>query len=466
MSNYLDFLHRKSQVTGGVGFTPIWMPDYLFDFQTHLVEWSLLTGRAANMSDCGMGKCPMEGVWAQNVVMHTGKPVLVVTTAGVVHQTVREFAEKFDIDAYRSGDGKLRPSPVHPGKPLPCVVVTNYDRLHYFSPGDFGGVVFDESSCIKDFKGERQKEVTAFARTLPYRLMCSATAAPNDWIELGTTSEALGYMGRMDLLSMFFKNDENTTHTRYFETKWRLKPHGERDFWRYVCSWARAVRKPSDIGFADGRFILPELIERETVVEPLLPSWSGKLLDLPASGLDEVRAERKATLRERCEAVAGKVSGTGKAALVWCHYNEEADLLVKLIPGAKQVKGADSEDSKAETMTAFADGDLRVLVTKPKIGAWGLNFQHCDHMTYFPDYSFEQYYQSVRRCWRFGQQNPVTVDVVTTEGGAGVLRALKRKQAQADAMFDALVREMNNAIGLNLAAAATTKSEVILPSWL
>ncbi len=308
-------------------------------------------------------------------------------------------------------------------------------------------------------------------RKMPYRLLATATAAPNDFIELGTSSEALGYLGYMDMLNRFFKNDQNNSSTKrgwalqggnLSGPKWRLKGHAELPFWRWVCSWARAIRKPSDLGFDDGRFILPPLIEREHLVDS--EGVGGYLFNMPAITLHEQRREQRQTLEERCAKVAELVNHTGEPALVWCHLNDEGDLLENLIPDAVQVAGSDKDSTKEERFLAFSDGHARVLITKPKIGAWGLNFQHCNHILFFPSHSFEQYYQGVRRCWRFGQERPVTVDIVTTEGGQNVLANLQRKAKQADAMFSNLVEEMNHAISLNRANLYTNSIEV--PSWL
>jgi hypothetical protein len=270
----------------------------------------------------------------------------------------------------------------------------------------------------------------------------------------------------MDMLNRFFKNDLNNSSTgrmRGEVVKWRFKGHAEQPFWRWVCSWARAVRKPSDLGFDDGRFVLPPLNEVDHLVESTtLPD--GMLFALPAVGLKEQRDERRRTVRERCEKVAELVNDTGRPALVWCHLNEEGDLLESLIPDCVQVKGADSDEKKEDRMIAFADGRARVLVTKPKIGAWGLNFQHCSHVTFFPSHSFEQYYQGIRRCWRFGQTRPVQVDVIETEGDRDVLKNLQRKARQADEMFSNLVREMNEVLHISKTREFTKREQI--PSWL
>jgi len=455
VSDYGEFLRQKSQGGADSGFAPVWMPDFLFDFQRELVEWAVRKGRAAIFADCGLGKTPMGLTWASNVARKTGKPVLYLTPLAVASQTVRE-AEKFGIEARQSKDG------AHAGH----IIVTNYERLHYFSSSDFGGVVCDESSVLKSFAGERRGEITAFMRQVPYRLLQTATAAPNDYIELGTSSEALGYMGHMDMLNRFFKNDLNNSaqgRMRGEVIKWRLKGHAETPFWRWVCSWARAIRRPSDLGFNDDGFLLPPLHEVEHLVEANSLA-AGMLFALPAVGLKEQREERRRTVQERCQTVADLVNHTGQPALVWCHLNEEGDVLQSLIPDAVQVAGSDSDDRKEDRLEAFADGRARVLITKPKIGAWGLNYQHCNHVTFFPSHSFEQYYQAVRRCWRFGQKRAVKVDIVTTEGERGVMRNLQRKSDQADAMFSRLVAEMNNALAIERANNMNTQVEV--PSWL
>ena len=457
--NYAAFIDSKTQHGADDGFAPLWMPPELFDFQATLTEWALRKGRSALFEDTGLGKTVQQLTWAENVVRKSNRPVLLLTPLAVAHQTVAE-AGKFGIEAKRSGDGTLPASP--------CVVVTNYERLHYFRPHDFAGVVCDESSILKSFDGSTRAEITAFMRTVPYRLLCTATAAPNDYIELGTSSEALGYLGYTDMLTRFFKNDNSTGSAEggrmYGEVvRWRFKGHAELPFWRWVCSWARAIRKPSDVGGDDARFVLPPLLQTEHAIKARAPK-DGALFTLPAVGLDEQREERRRTIRERCEKVAELVNGTGRPALSWCHLNAEGDLLESLIPDAVQISGSDSDDAKEEAFLGFVRGDIRVLITKPAIGAWGLNFQHCAHVTMFPSHSYEQTYQGIRRCWRFGQTRPVQVDMVTSEGERGVMGNLQRKSVAADAMFARLVEEMNRAQGVSRSRAFTRSTEV--PSWL
>lgn len=458
MDSYKAFLERKAQLDGDFGFDPVWMPEFLFDFQKSLIEWATRKGRAAIFADCGLGKTAMQLVWAENVRRKTGKPVLILTPLAVSAQTIVEGA-KFGIEVGRSQDGT----------PHEGLTVTNYERLERFNPQDFAGVVCDESSILKSFDGARRTEITGFMRKLPYRLLCTATAAPNDFIELGTSSEALGYLGSMDMLNRFFKNDQNTSQTKTAwrgqggTNRWRFKGHAEGNFWRWVCSWARACRKPSDLGFSDDGFALPELIERSHLVQARRMA-DGKLFDMPAVGLREEREEARRTLKERCEKAAEIINATDQPAIAWCHLNAEGDALSKAIPDSIEVSGANTADEKEEAFDRFGRGDVRVLVVKPKIGAWGLNWQHCAHMTTFPSHSFESYYQSVRRCWRFGQKRPVVVDIVTTEGGMDVMRNLQRKSDQSSRMFTALVGYMNQSLALARSTEFTKASEV--PSWL
>lgn len=454
MTGYTEFLDRKAQSGGDHGFEPKELPSFLYDFQADLVHWSLRKGRGAKFADCGLGKSPMELVWADEVCRHTGGNVLLITFLAVTAQMERE-AQKFGIVAARSKDGTA-----HRG-----ITITNYESLHRFNPADFVGCVCDESSILKSFNGARKQEITAFMRKMRYRLLATATAAPNDYVELGTSSEALGYLGHMDMLNKFFKNQLNNSSTGRYRgqvAKFELKGHAEGPFWRWVCSWARAIRRPSDLGFDDSRFVLPELIERQHVVTTNRPA-DGMLFALPAEGLAEQREELKRTLHERVAKVAELVNHN-EPALVWCHGNDEGDELERAIPDAIQVSGRDSDDAKESKLMDFADGKARVLVTKPKIGAWGLNFQHCNHVTFFPSHSFEQYYQSIRRCWRFGQKRPVTVDIVTTEGQDSVLKNMQRKQRQADEMFANLVEHMRHGMSLTIEQGNINNIEV--PSWL
>jgi hypothetical protein len=352
--------------------------------------------------------------------------------------------------------------------------VTNYESLHNFNPVDFAGVVCDESSILKSFDGIRRGEITDFMRQVQFALLCTATAAPNDYIELGTSSEALGELGYTDMLTRFFVNDQNVIKPMVYRhrgtnfqmiterNKWRFKGHAMEAFWKWVSSWARAMRKPSDFGFNDGDFILQPFEERHTIIKARIPR-PGMLFDIPAVGLAEEREVRRRTLTERCEAAASKVAD-GKTAVIWCHLNDEGDMLKDMIPDSVQVSGADSDDSKEVKFEAFQSSQVRVLVIKPKIGAFGLNWQHCSHVVYFPSDSYEQYYQAVRRCWRFGQKNPVTVDLIYTDSQERMLNNLLRKSKAADEMFTALNFYMNEALSIKRSNYDKKITEV--PAWL
>jgi len=422
--DYYAFLAKKSQVGGAVGFDPLWMPDFLFDFQSVLVEWALKKGRAAIFADCGLGKTPMALVWAENVVRKTNRSVLILAPLAVAQQFVRE-GEKFGIEVYNARGGKI----------VKGINVVNYQRMHYFDPDDFVGVCCDESGVLKHFDSKMRVNVTAFLSKIKYRLLGTATPAPNDFMELGTSSEALGEMSRNQMLGMFFSHSGESTH------QWKLKGHARKAYWRWMARWARAIRKPSDFGFGDGDFVLPPL----AVVEHMLSDemgGNGRGFFRFANTRSEQLAEKRRTLNQRCEKVAELVPDD-RPAVVWCHYNTEADLLERIIPDAVQVAGSHSDELKEERLLAFADGQIRVMVTKPRIAGWGMNWQHCADVFCFPSYSFEEYYQQVRRCWRYGQKNPVVVRLVATEGERRILGSMLRKEKQATQMFEGILREMH-----------------------
>lgn len=455
---YEKFLEKKSQLSENFGFEPIFIPEFLFDFQKHLIEWSLKKGRSAIFADCGLGKSPIELVWAENVVRKTGGNVLLLTPLAVTFQMENE-AKKFGIEAKVSRNGKINSK----------ITITNYEQLHQFDCNDFQGIICDESGILKNFDGKIKHEINIFMRKIPYRLLATATPSPNDFIELGTSSEALGYLGYMDMLSKFFKNDQNNCATnlrgRFVEaTKWRLKGHAEEHFWRWVTSWARAIITPSNLGFSDDGYILPELIENWHNIKMVGRIDQLRLFTAPAKGLKEERDERKATVRDRCEKVAEIVNKKTGFSVVWCNLNEEGDLLEKLINNSVQVSGKDKDEKKEQKLIDFTNGKTKVLIIKPKIGAWGLNWQHCNHMTYFPTHSYEQFYQSIRRCWRFGQKKEVTVDLIYTDGDANMIKNLKRKQFQAKEMFENLVKQMNNSLNVKRNKDYINNMEV--PKWL
>lgn len=458
---YETFVDAKSHDSQKYGFKPIWMPKGIIDFQESSASYAIEKGRAALFEDCGLGKTIQELTWAENVYRHTNKPVLILTPLAVARQFVTE-GEKFGVECTRDPKKKCG------------IKVTNFEQLHKFNSNDFSGVAVDESGILKNFDGATKTAITEFLKKMPFRLLASATPAPNDSFELGTSSEALGHLGYMDMLAMFFRSTQNSLHpmsslsTRYggaifAEAKFRFKPHAEKWFWRWVCSWARAFRKPSDLGFSDEKFILPELIEN-TFICKRKALRDGYLFNLPSVGLKEEREERRATLIERCEMATEKVVRHKGASISWCALNDEADLLEKLIPESKQVSGSQSDEEKEETFIAFEKGQLEKLVIKPKIGAWGLNFQFCNHMTWFVSHSYEQYHQAVRRLYRFGQKKPVTVDIIASDGEEKIISNLKRKSIAADKMFTQLVEQMNNAKGVEHKTDFKNKMEAV--SWL
>jgi len=452
---YQDFLEGKTHQGILDGFNPHWIPDELYDFQKALTEWAIRKGRSAIFADCGLGKTFMQLVWAENVCRETNGRVLILTPLAVAPQTVKE-GEKIGVKVKHRREGL---------ESKDRIVVTNYERLHYFDSSDFDGIVCDESSILKNFDGKTRADITEFMKTHRYRLLCTATAAPNDYIELGTSSEALGEMGFIDMISRFFKKTEKT-FTRRDEHRgqnYRFRGHAERDFWRWVCSWARALTMPSDLGFDNNGFILPELFNKEYQVKTITPR-DGYLFDLPAEGHQEQREELRRTISERCEVAAEIVNDYPNSAIVWCNLIDEGHLLEKLIPDSVEVEGGDTEEFKEKTLIDFSEGKIRVIITKPTIAGFGLNWQHCSEIVYFPSHSYEQYYQAVRRCWRFGQKRPVMVNLIFTDGQLAIMQNLKRKAEAATEMFKQLVELMADGLKITIDKSYNLTEEI--PRWL
>ena len=455
VNDYQKFLEMKTHEGVNTGFKSNWMPDILYPFQKHLVDWSLKKGRGAIFADCGLGKTFIQLTWAQNIIRKTNKPVLILTPLSVATQTVGEGA-KLGVKVHNRRDGI---------KPNDKLIVTNYERLHYFDSNDFAGIVCDESSILKNYDGTTRGMITDFMRKTPYRLLCTATAAPNDYIELGTSSEALGEMGCSDVISRFFKK-VTKTYTRRDEHRggiYRFRGYAERHFWRWVCSWARSLRRPSDIGFDDEGFVLPPMkVQTHKVLAKR--SAEGMLFDLPATNFREEREAVRRTITERCEKAAEILNSHSRPGIAWCHLNDESALLKNLIDGAVEVKGSDTDEQKEDKIKAFTIGEARVMVTKPRIGGFGMNWQHCADQTYFPSHSYEQYYQAIRRSWRYGQEHTVNVDIISTDGQSLIFDNLKRKTIAADKMFDMLVKYMKDELEIKTQNKCTQKEEV--PSWL
>ena len=448
---YKDFLKQKTQLSGNFGFDPILMPDFLFDFQKYLTEWSLKKGRGAIFSDTGTGKTIMELVWAQNIVQKTNKNVILFAPLAVSEQTIKE-GKRFGIEVKRSRDGKPK------GK----ITITNYEQISKFNKNDYIGCVLDESSAIKNSIGKTKKLVVMFMNKMPYRSLWTATPSPNDYIELGTSSEAIGELPYMEMLDQFFRDTSNDKNPQWSRPKYELKKHGENIFWKWVAGWSRALRKPSDYGFEDNGFILPELIECDHILKVTKPP-PGQLFIKAAKTLREQREERKMTIKERGEKVKSLLNGYD-FNVIWGHYNYETDYLEKIIPDAVQVSGRDTLERKEDKLIDFSNGNIQTLITKPKMGAWGLNWQHCNHAIFFPSHSYEQYYQAVRRFYRFGQERKVYIDMVTTEGEAIVYKNVKRKAKQADEMFTQLVKYMNDYHEIK--AKVHNNYKINLPQWI
>ena len=444
--NYGDFLRNKMTKSGEGGFEPLELPDFLMDFQRQLTDWAIRKGRGALYADCGLGKGPMQIVWADNVLRKTNRPVIIFAPLAVAHQFVRE-GEKFGIEVRRTQDGE-----VHRG-----INVTNYERMDKYDPSDFAAMSGDESGVIKHYESKTRENVTRFMLVVEHALLATATPAPNDVMELGTSAEALGVMKRGQMLGTFFTHRGDSTQN------WELKGHGKRAYWRWVASWARAIRKPSDLGFDDGEFDLPPLNVERHFAENNHGNGNGKGFFSLNMTMNEWRADRKQSLQSRCEKVAELVP-SDRPCVVWCHLNPEGDLLEKLIPGAVQVAGRHSDSLKEERLNAFSDGQIRVMITKPKIGGWGLNWQHCSDVICFPTYSYESYYQTVRRCWRFGQKNPVTVRIVATEAEMPVMKNMERKERQAEQMFAGIVAEMRG--HQTKSTVIESKERMEVPGWV
>lgn len=440
--SYEDFIESKRIVAQPSGFdvSSEAINPMLFGFQRDIVRWALRRGKAAIFADCGLGKTPMQLEWSKHVVAHTDGNVLILAPLAVSQQTVRE-GQKFGIQAHICKTG----TDVQPG-----INITNYDRLHHFSPDDFAGIVLDESSILKAQFGMMRHEITDFASAIPFRLAASATPAPNDLIELINHAEFFGIMTEAEIKALFFTQDGNSSNT------FRLRRHAEQAFWKWMASWAVALRRPSDLGYDDNDFILPSCNVHQVTVD-LEAFQTGMLFAVEAVGLDEQRKARKASLGDRVQAAAELVNGNDEPWLVWCDLNDESAALAKAIPGAVEVVGSDSREYKEDAMLGFADGRYRVLVSKPSICGWGMNFQHCANVAFVGlSHSYEQYYQAVRRSWRFGQKRKVNVYVITSTADGSVVQNIERKEQQAMNMFENIVHHMS----VNTDLAATKREEM------
>lgn len=428
MEAYSNFLASKQVLTPASGFAVESLSPQLFEFQRDITRWSIERGRSAIFADCGLGKTPMQLQWAEAVTAKLNKPVLILAPLAVSKQTERE-GKKFGIPVtVAASDMDIKKH---------GVFVTNYEKLRHFDPSRFPGIVLDESSILKSFSGATRNELIQRFIDTPMKLACTATAAPNDLMELGNHSEFFGVLTRTEMLSTFFVHDGGDT------AKWRLKGHAEEEYWKWACGWAVMIRKPSDLGYSDAGFELPPLNLHHVVVTGS-KAMEGFLFPVEAQTMDERRRARRASLEDRARAAADLVNASSEPWLIWCDLNAESDLLDSLIPDAVQVTGADTDENKESRMLGFSDGKHRALISKPSICGFGLNFQHCANVAFVGlSDSYEKFYQAVRRCWRFGQARPVNCYVITSEQEGAVVKNIERKERDAMKMAREMVKHMS-----------------------
>ena len=457
--DYEDYVRRKLALVIREGLSAKPKECGLFDHQRVLVEWALRRGSAAIFADTGLGKSRMQLAWADTVHRETGGDVLILAPLAVAAQTVAEGAE---IGVQVTHCRELED--VRPG-----VNIINYDRLHKLDCGRFVGVVLDESSVIKHHNAKTFQSLTDAFRTTPYKLCATATPAPNDWTELGTHAEFLGICSRAEMLAEYFCHDGGETQV------WRLKGHARHLFWQWVATWGAMIRKPSDLGFDDGRYNLPPLHVHQHTVESCMETANeaGFLFPMEAGDLSARRDARRQSIDGRVEAAAALVNSNDRPWIVWCDLNAEGDALRKAIPGAVEIRGSDDADVKEQRLIDFAAGNIRVLITKPSIAGWGLNWQHCRDVAFVGvTDSYEAYYQAVRRCWRFGQTQPVNVHVIASESEGSVVANIRRKEAIADAMAQELSAETNAAVRSEVLGAQRATNPynntraMQVPAWL
>jgi len=433
--NYDQFVQQKRRAEVATGHQPVGLNEHLFDFQHAIVSWAVRRGRAAIFADTGLGKTLMQLSWADEIASHTGGMVLVLAPLAVSEQTIEQGAH-FGIEVRRVPHGG---SPDAPG-----VWITNYERMDAIDFTALHGLVLDESSILKAHDGKTRQRIIDAAQGVPYRLSCTATPSPNDFDELGNQCEFLGVMSRTEMLATYFVNDTGDTGT------WRLKGWGASKFWEWMGTWAVVLRNPSDLGFDGSKYILPEPKYIEHVVET---EQTGDLFAKPAQTLAERRQAQRASIEQRCRALADVVNADqSEPWLIWCHLNDEAEMLAELIPGAVNVQGSDSVEKKTSAMMAFSHGELRVLISKPKICGFGMNWQHCARMAFVGiDDSFEKFYQAVRRCYRFGQKRNLHVHIFTAENEGQILANLKRKEVQHHQMSENMIEHMKDIMNKELA---------------
>lgn len=461
-ADYTEFVGNKLKraIPTGIAKPPA-LSTALSPFQRDLTTWALRRGRAAIFADTGLGKSRMQIEWARHVAAFTKRPVLILAPLAVAAQTSAEGAKVgVPVTVCREQANVI---------PGPTVNVANYERLHRFDPSTFGGVVLDESSCIKHHDAKTLRTLMAAFASTPFRLCATATPSPNDYTELGTHAEFLGICSRAEMLSEFFCHDGGETST------WRLKGHARSAFWRFVATWGALVRRPSDLGYSDDSYALPQLNVHHHVIPTSADEArrAGMLFAKDASTLSERRAARKASLSSRVGQCVERVNGDRESWVVWCDLNAESEALAGSINGAVEVRGSDDIDEKESRLRAFAEGKARVIVTKPSIAGFGLNWQHCARMAFVGvTDSWEAYYQAVRRIWRFGQERPCDIHIFTSEIEGAVVANLQRKEADALAMAEELSAETRGAVREEVCGQKRVTTEYApsrrmeVPSWL
>jgi len=444
--SYGEYLARKKAIDPCTGVAdPGTIHPSLFGYQADIVRWALRRGRAAIFAGTGLGKTRMSIAWAHKVADYTGRPVLILTPLAVAAQFVGE-GDAVALPVTRA----MSQSDIGSG-----VYVTNYDKLSRFDISAFGGVVLDESSILKAHDGKTRASLIAAAQSVPFRLAATATPAPNDYMELGNHAEFLGVMAYAEMLAMFFVHDGGDT------AKWRLKRHAEADFWHWMCSWSVMLTKPSDLGYDDTAHKLPPLLTHQhTVSVEYRPSLdTGLLFPVEARTLQERLGARRDSIDDRVECAAALINNNSRPWVAWCNLNSEADALAKAIPGAVNVTGSDKEEAKEARLEAFARGDIRVIVTKPSICGFGMNWQHCRDTAFVGlNDSFEQVFQAVRRFWRFGQTMPVNVHFIAAETEGAVIANLQRKEADANRMIDQMILHMADLSAANIKGVTRDKA--------
>lgn len=464
---YSAFLASKVRLAPPRGIeSSVPMPDGMKPFQADLTRWALRRGRAAIFAGTGLGKTLMQLAWANAVARDADGKILILTPLAVAQQTVAE-AKKFGIDGVAYALDRESQSS--------RIVITNYDRFEKFDPADFVGIVLDESSIIKSHSSKTRAILIKSCVGIPYRLCCTATPAPNDWVELGNHSEFLGAMTEKEMLAMFFVHDGSVRAGEADSGDgWRLKRHAEDAFWRWVSSWGAMVRHPRDLGYDDPGYDLPPLVRHQVTVPVEYKPTDGMLFPIEARTMSERLSARRESVEDRVVAAAKIVNAEpDRPWLVWCNLNTESEALAKAIPRALEVKGSDDRDQKAERLLGFIDGKPPVLVSKPSIAGFGMNFQHCADMVFVGlNDSFEQLYQAIRRCWRFGQTSPVNVYLVASELEGAVVANLEKKEAQYEAMGEAMAVHMRDLVRAEVRGNAKTidkvqpKVRMEVPQWL